>query len=833
MPHPPSRPLGGAAAARRPTPGKRYAVALLAAGAALALQVVLQPVVASYFYPVFLGAVAVGAWYGGFAAGFLTAAASAVGALVLMLRPPLPVLAAPPRGWSELAIYFVSGLLVSWFISMVARQRTLALERAWLFEAEREARERNAFLAEASSVLASSLDYRATLSAVARLAVPRLADWCGVDVVEEDGRLRRVAVAHVEPARVGEVWDMSRRYVELPEDPVPSVVRTGAPLLLRRIPERLLRAFARDPEHLARLRAMQLRSLLIVPLRARDRTLGAITFVTAESGREYTDADLSQAEDLAGRAAVAVDNARLFEESRAALRARSESLALLDTVFLGAPVGLAFVDRELRFVRVNDALAAIDGRPSAEHLGRTVEEIVGREGPVAAWCFRQVFETGEPLLERESQGERGEGRYVTLASYYPVRGAGGEVHWVGVIVMDITERRRADELLVQSQRMEAIAKVAGGVAHEVNNMMTVITGFSGFLEETLAPDDSRLADVAEIRKAADRAAGITRQLLAYSRQQVLEPRLLDLNVLLRDMTSVLRRLLGQGITLRLNLGPEPAIVSADRSQLEQVFVNLAINARDAMSDGGEVSIATQAVSLDEGYAQRYPSTMVPPGRYLRVTVSDTGRGMDAATRVRVFEPFFTTKPVGEGTGLGLATVYGIIKQSGGFIWVYSEPGHGATFKIYLPEYAELPVASGEYPVPREPAVGAERILLVEDEEAVRRMAARALVARGYTVLEAANGAEALELVRQDPEPIDLVVSDVIMPVLGGRELGERLAELRPGIKLLFISGYADDDMTRRGLLVPGSPFLQKPFEPDAFARKVRQILERAGDQRTG
>ena len=185
--------------------------------------------------------------------------------------------------------------------------------------------------------------------------------------------------------------------------------------------------------------------------------------------------------------------------------------------------------------------------------------------------------------------------------------------------------------------------------------------------------------------------------------------------------------------------------------------------------------------------------------------------------------------MGEGTGLGLATVYGIIKQSGGFIWVYSEPGHGATFKIYLPEYAELPVASGEYPVPREVAVGAERILLVEDEEAVRRMAARALVGRGYTVLEAANGAEALELVRQDPEPIDLVVSDVIMPVLGGRELGERLAELRPGIRLLFISGYADDDVTRRGLLVPGSPFLQKPFEPDAFARKVRQILERPRD----
>jgi CheY-like chemotaxis protein len=244
-----------------------------------------------------------------------------------------------------------------------------------------------------------------------------------------------------------------------------------------------------------------------------------------------------------------------------------------------------------------------------------------------------------------------------------------------------------------------------------------------------------------------------------------------------------------------------------------------------MNGSGELSVTTAAVSLDEPYAQRYPNTMVPPGRYLRITVSDTGKGMDAETLSRAFEPFFTTKPVGEGTGLGLATVYGIVKQSDGFIWVYSEPGHGATFRIYLPEHSAMPVPSGEYPIPRVTQAGAARILLVEDEEAVRRMAARALVSRGYTVLEAANGAEALELVRQAPEPIDLVITDVIMPVVGGRELGERLAELRPGLQVLFISGYADDDVVRRGLLSPGSPFLQKPFEPEALARKVQKILE--------
>ncbi len=969
---------------RRLSTGERYAVALLAAGLALALELLLSPFAAGYFYPVFLAAVAFSAWYGGFGPGFVTAAAAAVGSVWLALEPPPSLDASPPGDWGDLAAYFASGVLVSGliafllasrrrveraaartarvhalnlslgpvlsptevariivshvteavqarvgaiallasdgrtlevlptdgdarlvrasaeagplgqaardavtvylesgverrtrypalaaldgtpgslvaiplmpggraigalelrfahdrkfpeedrsFLSTLVGQGALALERARLYTAEREARERNAFLAEASSMLASSLDYRATLSAVARLAVPRLADWCGVDVVEEDGRLRRVAVAHVDPERVNDVWEMSRRYVELPEDPVPRVIRTGSPLLVPRIPEAMLQAFARDPEHLDRLRAMGLCSLLIVPMRARDRTLGAIVFVTAESGRVYSEADLRLSEDLGRRAAVAVDNARLFEESRAALRARSESLALLDTVFLGAPVGLAFVDRELRFVRINDALASLNGQSPEAHLGRTVGEVVRNEGALAEECFRQVLETGEPVLDTEIRGERSDGseqRYVALASYYPVRGADGEVHYVGVIVIDVTERRRADELVVQSQRMEAIAKVAGGVAHEVNNMMTVITGFSGFLEEATSVGDPRLADITEIRKAADRAAGITRQLLAYSRQQVLQPRLLDLNGLLREMTTVLQRLLGPGIALRLRLGEGTATVRADPAQLEQCILNLAINARDAMAGHGELSIITEVVSLDQGYAQRYPNIHVPSGKYFRVTVSDTGHGMDAETRARAFEPFFTTKPVGQGTGLGLATVYGIVKQSDGFIWVYGEPGHGAVFKIYLPEQNALPVTTGEHAIPRDAPAGAERVLLVEDEEAVRRMAARSLATRGYTVLEAANGEEALEVVGLGSSLIDLVVTDVVMPNLSGRELGERLAELRPGLPVLFISGYTDDDVIRRGLLTPGSPFLQKPFEPDALARKVRQVLERS------
>jgi PAS domain S-box-containing protein len=721
------------------------------------------------------------------------------------------------------------------FMMVITNQGAQALERARLYQAERsarrhseEAREQVAFLAEASEILGTSLNYRETLSAVIRLIVPRLADFCAIDVVEADGRMRRIAIAHVDPAKVEAVWDMSRRYPIDPRDPVPLAVRSGDPLLVPVIPDQLLQSFARDAEHLARLRGFGLHSLLIVPLNARGRILGALTFVMAESRREYGRADLILATDLARRAAMAVDNARLFGEAETALLAKQETLALLDTVFAGAPVGLAFVDRELRFVRINDALAKMHGVPPAEHLGRTLEEALGGYAAKVAPFFERVLSSGEPVLDQELRlGLPGQpsGERTLLVSYYPVRGAENEVHWVGVVVLDVTERRRADEALMQGQRMEAIAKVAGGVAHEVNNMMTVITGFSGFLEGAMSAGDPRLADVAEIRKAADRAAGITRQLLAYSRQQLLQPRPLDFNLLVEDLSGVLERLLGPEIELRLRLAPDLHWVKADQSQLEQVLVNLTLNARDAIQGPGSLSIVTDNVVLDEGYALRYPGTSIPVGSYVRVMVSDTGQGMDAATRARLFEPFFTTKPPGQGTGLGLATVYGIIKQSGGFIWVYSEPGQGTTFKIYLPEATEEAFTIGEIHPALDSPGGVETILLAEDEPSVRRMVCRALRTSGYRVIEAINGAEALQIVMRDSEAIHLVVTDLVMPVMGGRELGERLSQVRPGIRMLYISGYTDDDVIRRGLLIPGSPFLQKPFEAAALARKVREVLD--------
>jgi signal transduction histidine kinase len=795
----------------------RYGVALATGLGAMLVHVPLHRHFGPSFDPLLLVIVGISAWYGGLGPGLVTLAVVALGAMLYAPPPAGPVHLASRGDAMWLVVYGVSGLVLTALI-------------AWLRAARRRAEaagEQVSFLSEVSEVLASSLDFRGTLSAAARLAVPRLADWCAVDIIDADGRLRRLAIAHTDPAKVDAVWAMSHKYREHDEDPVPQVIRTARTQLIPHIPDELLRRFARDAAHLEALRAFGLRSLLIVPLSARGRTLGAITFVMAESGRRYGPAEQLLGEDLARRAAIAVDNARLYREAEEALHEKERTVALLDTVFRGTPIGLGFVDRELRFVRINDALAALTRTPVEAHLGRTVSDVLGETASLVVPLFEEVFRTGAPVLDREivaAPRAQDDGPHTYVASYYPVPATDGRTEWVGCMVSDVTERRRAAELLVQAERMEAIARVAGGVAHEVNNMMTVITGFSGFLEGSLPAGDPRVNDVAEIHRAADRAAGITRQLLAYSRQQMLLPTRLDLNLLVQQSVPVFARLLGHGVRLALDLGPDVPLVRADQAQLEQVLVNLALNARDAMAGQGTLTVTTDTFSLAEGQRAHWPGVRMPVGRYARLTVSDTGHGMDAATRARIFEPFFTTKASGQGSGLGLATVYGIVKQSGGYIWVYSEVGHGTAFKIYLPEFtgslAELPPAE----VLLSPR-GAETILIVEDETAVRRMAARALAAQGYAILEAENGAEALEVLARGDGPIDLVLTDVVMPLVNGRELGERLSAERPGLRVLFMSGYTDDDIVRRGLLRPGSPFLQKPFMPGDLSRKVREVLD--------
>src|SRR5438309_3378671 len=371
--------------------------------------------------------------------------------------------------------------------------------------------------------------------------------------------------------------------------------------------------------------------------------------------------------------------------------------------------------------------------------------------------------------------------------------------------------------------MEAVGRLAGGIAHDFNNLLTVITSYSDLLLEDLGTDDPKRSDVEQVRKAADGAAALTRQLLAFSRQQVVEPRVVSLNAVVESLQKILRRVLGEDVELAATPGPDLGAVRADVGQLEQVLMNLAVNARDAMPTGGKLTIETGNVEHDPAFARGHGAAAVR--RFVMLAVTDTGVGMDEATKARIFEPFFTTKEPGKGTGLGLATVYGIVQQSGGFIWVYSEPGHGTTFKIYLPR-VDAPAAGGAAgPAPATVPRGTETVLLVEDEPAVRAIAQQALERQGYTVLAAPSGADALALAAQHGATIHLLLTDVVMPGMSGRDLADRLTAQRPGIRVLYISGYTDNAIVRHGMLEPGLAYLQKPFRPDALVRKVREVLD--------
>ena len=385
------------------------------------------------------------------------------------------------------------------------------------------------------------------------------------------------------------------------------------------------------------------------------------------------------------------------------------------------------------------------------------------------------------------------------------------------------QRKQLEDQLRQSQKMEAIGQLTGGIAHDFNNMLTVILGYSELMLKRLPPDAPLRDDVEQVKEAGERASLLTKQLLAFSRKQVLQPKVLDLNTVLTNMDRMLQRLIGEDIALVAVPAPGLWHVYADPSQIEQVMMNLAVNARDAMPNGGKLTIETANVQLDDAYAHQHGP--VQPGSYVMLAVSDTGCGMDRETQARIFEPFFTTKEPGKGTGLGLSTVYGIVKQSGGYVWVYSEVGRGTAFKIYLPR-GEGAVETVEPGVaPARTVRGSEMILLVEDDRAVRVLARSTLQAHGYTVLEAHHGKHALQVYEQHAGPIHLLVTDVVMPEMSGRELADRLKPSRPNMKVLFMSGYTDKAIVHHGELDPGAAFLQKPFTPDALARKVREVLD--------
>jgi hypothetical protein len=397
-----------------------------------------------------------------------------------------------------------------------------------------------------------------------------------------------------------------------------------------------------------------------------------------------------------------------------------------------------------------------------------------------------------------------------------------------VVLMDVTGRRQLEDQLRQAQKMEAVGMLAGGVAHDFNNLLTIISGYSQLILNTLQPDDPNHYSAEQILKAGERAAALTRQLLAFSRPQMLQPKVLDLNKVVTGLGTMLRRLIGEDVDLQLVLRPDLGMVSADPGQIEQVLMNLAVNARDAMPKGGTLTIETGNVDLDETYHGRHLA--VKPGPYVQIAVSDNGGGMDEVTQSRLFEPFFTTKASGRGTGLGLSTVFGIVKQNGGNLDVYSVPDRGTSVKVYLPRIDRAAAVEAETSR-RQVVGGSETVLLVEDEDLVRRLVRETLVRAGYKVLDTSDPLEAQRLSDGYRGKIHLLITDVVMPKLSGRELAEELRGRRAGMKVLYMSGYADNAIVNTGILHKEVAFLQKPFTPAALTEKVREVLESGGHTR--
>jgi two-component system cell cycle sensor histidine kinase/response regulator CckA len=515
--------------------------------------------------------------------------------------------------------------------------------------------------------------------------------------------------------------------------------------------------------------------------------------------------------------------ARVRESER---RAAESSLMQSEERYLKVvelnPDGI-FINQDGQIAYANPACLRMLGANSPDQvIGRSPLSFIDPAyHAVVEQRIHRMLATGEAVPFIEEQFLRVDGTPVILeigAAPIPY----GDHRAIQVVMRDISDRRRLEEHLRQAQKMEAVGQLAGGIAHDFNNMLTVINGYGEALLRQVPEDHPMAAGLREIVGAGRRSAQVTRQLLAFGRRQVLEPRVLDTNAMVTETARLLKRLIPENIGLTLRLERDVRPVNLDPAQLQQVLINLAVNARDAITGTGQITIETRNAELDAAYTATHSE--VTPGTYVMIAVSDTGIGMDAETRARVFEPFFTTKPAGQGTGLGLPTVHGIVKQSGGHIWMYSEPGRGTTFKIYFPAAAGLGEA-GSAPVELPPPRGSEAILLVEDERAVRVVTRLTLESFGYRVREAGGGAEALEAVRGEGRPLDLLITDVIMPGMNGREVADAVRRLSPGTRVLYLSGYTDNAILQQGVLEAGAAFLQKPFTAAALGRKVREVLD--------
>jgi two-component system cell cycle sensor histidine kinase/response regulator CckA len=554
-------------------------------------------------------------------------------------------------------------------------------------------------------------------------------------------------------------------------------------------------------------------SWLGVPLQTPAATIGVLVVQHYENETAYTERDLEFLGSVGGQIALAIERKRAEEKIR-------ESEARLRVLVEQLPAALWTVDKNLCFTsavgaglaRLGLKLNFVGGLSLFEYFNTTDSTFL----PIAA--HRRAI-AGEPMtFHSEWKG----GSYTCHVE--PLRSGDGELQGAICMALDITDRKQLEEQLRQAQKMEAVGRLAGGIAHDFNNLLMVIQGYADLLAERLPEGDPLRRNAEQIQTASQRATSLTRQLLAFSRKQMLAPKVLNVQAVVADMEKILRRLIGEDVQLETKSAADLGLVKADRSQIEQVILNLAVNARDAMPEGGRLTIETANAELDASFA--HPPAVLAPGKYVMLAVTDNGCGMDTETQAHIFEPFFTTKEKGKGTGLGLATVYGIVKQSGGYVWVYSEPGRGTSFKVYLPRIEEetalprIELSTGSRANPR----GSETVLLVEDEKGVRELAREYLQMIGYRVIEAENGHTALELAAMHNGKIHLLMTDVVMPGISGRELSERVKAVRPDIRVLFMSGYTDQAVVHHGILESDAVLLQKPFTLNALALKLREIL---------
>ncbi len=554
-------------------------------------------------------------------------------------------------------------------------------------------------------------------------------------------------------------------------------------------------------------------SILILPLIVEEKVVGCLNLETVEP-RHFSTEEMNLAWNVASQVAGALARTRM---------ARTHQL--LTTAIEQAAESVIITDTEGSILYVNPAFERVTGYSQSKVIGRSPNIL--KSGKHNASFYADLWATitaGQMWRGRFINKKRDGSLSIEDATVAPVHDESGVIVNYVSVQRDMTHELALEEQYHQAQKMEAVGRLAGGVAHDFNNLLTTIMGYANLSMQSLPPDAPVRSDFEGIQKAAERAANLTRQLLTFARKQVVNPSVLNLNDLILNVDKMLRRLIDADIEMVILPAPNLGWIKADAGQLEQILFNMVVNARDAMPNGGKLTIETANVTLDQDYTRRH--TGVNPGNYIMLTVSDTGVGMTEEVKAHVFEPFFTTKEVGKGTGLGLSTCFGIIKQSGGHIRVFSRAGQGTTFKVYLPRTEEivnfLPKQGKSIDLPR----GTERVLLVEDEPSVRELTARTLRAQGYTVLEAANGDEALRVAySQNGHEIHLLLTDLVMPQMGGKELAERLATLRPKIKVLFVSGYIDNTIINQDMPESGIAFLQKPFSPVALAHKVRQVLE--------